>query len=188
MVHQIGEAVVRPPQNLDHIVTAASLTREVEHNVGSAAAGAEVECGGSRATDDRVKSEALLKDSKAGQLAMDMAVKNLRRQRLDDAAASNVLCEAIAVFELAKFERERPATLAKTWAETSANLPAKTLHWSLSANTTIDRISPNAGAVMVVILPDLSLGGIVPLDGRSADAAAISTDLLNIIRGAVQKP
>lgn len=141
-----------------------------------------------RATDDRVKSEALLKDSKAGQLAMDMTVKNLRRQRLDDAGASNVLCEAIAVFELTKFERERPAALAKSWAETSVNLPAKTLHWSLSANTTIDRISPNAGAVMVVILPDLSLAGIVPLDGRSADAAAISTDLLNIIRGAVQKP
>lgn len=139
-----------------------------------------------RATDDRVKSEAVLKDSKAGQLAMDMVLKDLRRQRLDDPGVSSVLCEAIAVFELQKFERERPAALAKTWVENGADLPAKVLHWSLSANTTIDRISPNAGAVIAVILPDLSLAGIVPLDGRSADAAAISTDLLNIIRGAVQ--
>ena len=141
-----------------------------------------------RANDDEVKSEALLKDAQAGQHAMATVLQELRRQSADDTAAPSVLCEAIAVFEIVKFERERPAAITKTWADASADLPARQLHWSLSANATIDRISPNAGAVIVVILPDLSLAGIVPLDGRSADAAAIATDTLNVIRGTLKKP
>jgi hypothetical protein len=124
-----------------------------------------------RVPADAARATAIEADARAG-LA---AVGALRSEGL-------VADHAGAVIELSEFNREAFLALAEAWARgTVGTTGAGRLLWASSGAASIDRFARDAGALIAVIKPDGTLGGVVRLDGRAGAGTSVVDDLRALI-------
>ncbi len=116
---------------------------------------------------DAARAAAIEADARAGLGAL----RSLRSEGL-------IVDHAGAVIELADFNREAFQALRRRWADAAGSAAgADDLLWASSGVASIDRFARDAGALIAVLNPDGTLGGIVRLDGRAGGDAALVDEL-----------
>lgn len=105
-----------------------------------------------------------------------------------------LFARGVAVFDLEAFTRDRLERLHGTWAAsatstTSDPKPAvrpppdvASLLWTPTGTSSLDRLAPDARAVLLVIGADRTIRALVRLDGRASDEAAINAELDGVAR------
>lgn len=127
------------------------------------------------------RTDAIMKDARAGAGALRM----LHDGKLPPAAAPDpqpprFVTIAALCLDLQDFSKSRWQQLRSAWSPPSS-FGGDDLLWV--QNSPIDRFTPGAAAAIVVIQPDRTLAGVVPLDGRAEEINAIAAELLALLRG-----
>jgi hypothetical protein len=122
----------------------------------------------------------ILEDAAAGERAVRALKARLDHDRLvhteKDPAPRAPKLVARTVLIVRKADGQ---TLAKV--RTGAAQWGDGLLWSVSRANTIDRFMPGADAAIIVIKPDRTVAGIIPLGGRSASQEAIGAELERVV-------
>lgn len=121
-----------------------------------------------RVPADRERAARIETDARAGLEAI-----RALRSPADGAPGSRFIARSGVVVELRDYSAAWFDAIRRRWgAEDDGGLL-----WASSAASTIDRFSREADALVAVVFHDRLLSVVIPLDGRSADAAAIADEL-----------